>query len=57
MKFKKVKKLVPWCEKCKSEIMGNGSGLNPYRCKCGEWKYNRNKNDYVLKINQLKNKE
>lgn len=48
MEYKKIKKLVPWCEKCQSEIIGNGSILTPYNCKCGEYKYDRDKNDYVL---------
>ena len=50
MKYKSVKKLVPWCEACRMEITGNGSGVRPYECECGVYKYNRDKNDYVLKF-------
>ena len=48
MKYKKVKKLVPWCETCKKEIRGNGSELSHYRCDCGEWKFDTEKFDYIL---------
>ena len=48
MQYKRVKKTVPWCEKCNSEIYGNGSMMIPYHCKCGEWQYDRSKSDYIL---------
>jgi len=49
MKYKRVRRVVPWCDKCQSEITGNGSIIFPYKCNCGEWVYDPEKNDYVLK--------
>lgn len=48
MKYKKIKKLVPYCEYCKSEIHGDGNMIRPYNCKCGLWEYDTKKNDYML---------
>ena len=48
MKYKTIKKLVPYCEICKSEVLGNGSMITPYHCKCGEWGFDDDKNDYIL---------
>lgn len=50
--YKKVKKIVPWCKRCNSEIYGNGSIITPYHCECGEWKYDSGENDYVLIYNK-----
>ena len=50
MNYKKIKKLVPFCEKCQSEIQGNGSVLLPYHCKCGKYKYDNLKKDFILQI-------
>lgn len=52
MKYKKVKKLVPWCDKCNKEILGNGSILTPYNCDCGDWEYDDEKRDYILICNK-----
>jgi len=48
MKYKKIQKLVPWCNKCNTEIEGNGSFVFPYQCKCGEYYWNDNTLDYEL---------
>jgi hypothetical protein len=48
MKYKTVKKTVPWCYDCGYEILGNGSKFLPYQCECGEWKFDDNKSDYIL---------
>ena len=48
MKYKKIQKLVPWCNKCNTEIEGNGSFVFPYQCKCGEYYWNKEKLDYEL---------
>ena len=47
--YKTVKKAVPWCDKCDTEITGNGSSVLPYECDCGIWRYDREVDDYVLK--------
>lgn len=49
MYYKKVKKLVPWCKSCNSEIQGNGSLVLPYKCICSNWEFNNDINDYVPK--------
>ncbi len=43
MKYKTVKKLVPWCDKCGKEIRGDGSSINPLKCDCGKWKHYKGK--------------
>ena len=53
MKYKTVKKSVPWCDACNQEITGNGSINTPYECGCGEWKWEwdgqyQNSGAYVL---------
>jgi hypothetical protein len=49
MKYKTVKKPVPWCETCKSEITGNGSVVLPYECKCGYYEWDDKEKDYIIK--------
>jgi len=49
MKYKTIKKLVPFCHTCQKEIRGNGSIITPYICKCGFWEFDEEKNDYILK--------
>ena len=48
MKYKQIKKLVPYCEICNSEIKGNGSVISPYECQCGKYEWNEEKRDYIL---------
>ncbi len=36
---KTIKKSVYWCNKCNTEIAGNGSIITPYKCKCGTYEY------------------
>jgi hypothetical protein len=48
MKYKIIKKSVPWCEKGNHEIRGNGSMVTPYWCDCGLWEYDHDANDYLL---------
>ena len=54
MNFKKIKKLVPFCEKCQSEILEKDSMRFPYYCKCGEYEYDYKKMDYVLRKKHVK---
>jgi len=54
MVYKRIKKTVPYCEKCEKEILGNGSIMFPYWCACGEWSYDATKNDYILISNEEK---
>ena len=56
MKYKKIKKLVPFCEKCNREITGDGSILRPYNCNCGIWENENKKRDYIFKFKKLNNK-
>lgn len=37
--YKQKKINVAWCEKCNSQIMGNGSIVQPYSCECRSYKY------------------
>lgn len=37
LKKKKVWVFEKICPKCNEVISGNGSGFEPYRCKCGQW--------------------
>jgi hypothetical protein len=53
MKYKTIKKTVPFCDKCNQEIKGNGSLATPYCCDCGLWEWN-GKNDYELRPNPEK---
>ncbi len=53
MKYKTIKKSVPFCNKCNKEIRGNGSMVTPYWCDCGLWEWN-GKNDYELRSNPKK---
>ena len=39
-------KYVPWCEKCKKEIKGDGSVISPYECDCGKWEWDEEKKNY-----------
>jgi hypothetical protein len=48
-KYKTVKKRVAWCEKCNTEIYGNGSMVTPYKCECGEYEYDPKTHWYKLK--------
>ena len=48
MKYKKIKKVVPFCYLCNSEIFGEGSEMRPYHCKCGNYEYDKYKNEYNL---------
>lgn len=48
MKYKTIKKVVPFCEKCQEEIQGNGSLMLPYRCSCGVWVFDFKEGDYYL---------
>jgi len=50
-KSKTIKKSVYWCSDCNQEIVGNGSMINPYRCKCGEYEFKDFNEDYKLKLN------
>ncbi len=56
MKYKRIKKLVPFCESCQKEIQGNGSIATPYYCDCGLWEFNYIKNDYLLNEKKIYNK-
>jgi hypothetical protein len=49
MKYKKIKKAVPYCDKCNHEIWGNGSVIIPHQCNCGIYEYDFKKKDYILK--------
>lgn len=46
--YKKVKVIMPHCEKCKNILRGNGSILNPYNCQCGKWRYDSETGEYQL---------
>uniref|UniRef100_A0A6H2A4T9 Uncharacterized protein n=2 Tax=viral metagenome TaxID=1070528 RepID=A0A6H2A4T9_9ZZZZ len=52
-KYKTIKQRVPYCDKCNSEIWGNGSIVTPYECKCGKYEYisdiKEHNGDYKLK--------
>ena len=48
MQYKKIRKLTPYCSVCNKEIIGNGSAILPYRCDCGEYKFDSEKKDYIL---------
>ena len=48
MKYKRVKKTVPWCYTCNQEIWGYGSEIISYQCKCGEWKFDSEEYEYKL---------
>lgn len=39
IKYKTVKRSVRWCSECDTELLGDGSNLLPYKCKCGLYKY------------------
>ena len=48
MKYKRMTILVPFCKECNERILGNGSKLNPYSCRCGVWIYNPKTLDHEL---------
>jgi hypothetical protein len=37
--YKKVSVVMPHCPICGVQLQGNNSTILPYKCKCGEWKY------------------
>ena len=39
VEYKQVQRVIPICTKCESSVMGNGSILTPYYCKCGTYEY------------------
>lgn len=48
--YKQIKSYEPHCPKCKEKLGGNNSGLLPWTCKCGTWKYNpENKKFNIIK--------
>ena len=49
MNYRSEKTLVPYCDDCDNRIIGNGSLILPYKCKCGIWEYDEAQHDYVLK--------
>ena len=49
IKYKKIKQLVPHCGVCGERLLGNGSYILPYKCKCGEWEYSISEEEYILK--------
>lgn len=36
-----------FCSKCQQFLQGNGSVITPYKCACGEYKYNFERRMYV----------
>ena len=46
--YKQLKRLVPHCSDCKEKLMGNGSIVSPYYCRCGEWETDRDSNYRVI---------
>lgn len=48
------------CKKCKQNIVGEGTVLDPYHCDCGIWKFNTfvgrwqyTENDYGMGIGRF----
>jgi len=50
--YKIVKISKPHCSICKEMLLGNGSIVLPYWCRCGEWKVDIKTGEYNL----IKNK-
>ncbi len=48
MVYRSVNKLVAFCSKCDTELLGNGSEDTPFICKCGAWEFDDEKKIYVL---------
>lgn len=46
--YKTVKVALPHCPKCKERLIGNGSAMTPYSCKCGIWEYNFEEEEYRI---------
>ena len=47
-KYKAIRKRVPWCEECDSEIHGNGSIITPYHCTCSTFEFDLETNQYKI---------
>lgn len=47
-KYKTVKMRIAHCPKCEQPISGNGSGILPYFCNCGEYEFNQETGEYDL---------
>lgn len=51
-KRKKVTVWQPCCPKCKEELQGNNSIVQPYQCSCGIWQYDWYKQEfYIIPVN------
>jgi len=47
-KYKNVKVLKPHCPVCKSQLYGNNSYVDPWKCLCGFWKFNQSTRNYEI---------
>lgn len=50
-KINRQKDLVMFCGHCDEKMLGNGSDVDPYRCKCGRWEitFLNNQASFILK--------
>ncbi len=48
--YKRATVTIPFCSVCESEILGNGSMITPYKCKCGVWEYDTQTMKYEVKL-------
>lgn len=46
--YKKVKVFKEHCPKCEQQLLGNGSNATPYKCDCGEWKWDYEFEEYKI---------
>lgn len=50
MTYKKVSVVMPHCPVCHEQLSGNGSGVLPYKCSCGEWEFVANMTSEITPV-------
>lgn len=51
--YKQVKVTMPHCPVCKEQLGGNGSGILPFSCSCGEWEIDWTTGYFKIKVKSL----
>jgi hypothetical protein len=46
IKYKKIKIVAEFCAVCDDQLIQDNSQIDPYKCKCGVWKWNSKNKRY-----------